>query len=245
MPNDCLVLKLPSASTDRTLRRIGEFVMRIDPNVSNSEYGIAVPNSATRGVARILGDSSVYFTDSTFTQDYGQERQESGSNYIVNGTGGTLFIGGKDVITNLSLTRGVILDLKEIKYCPLLKWLYGQSGTLEGDIGNLSLIANQFDRFDARSQNNVYGDLSVFQNCTTLTNLTLERTNCEGSILNLGKCTSLGTLYLFASTSVTGNPDDLADAMYANGRVSGTMTFTSQERVVSTYTFTPSGWSKT
>lgn len=246
MPNNCLILSLQSGVSDPTLRKLGEFKMKIDKDVTYGRYDIAVQAGQRRGIARIIGDASVYFTDSTHAQNWGHERQESGSNYTVNGSGGDLFIGGKDVITNLSLTTGVILDLKELKYCPNLIWIYGQSGTLEGDIGNLSEIANQMVRLDFRATNNVYGDLAVFANCTTLTNLTLERTNCTGSMLNLSKCHGLATLYLYDTAGVTGNPDDLADAMYDGGagRTSGTMAYTSSDNSHITYTFSAGGWSK-
>lgn len=246
MPNTCLVMTLQSGVTDKTLRKLGEFKMKIDKNHTYGRYDIAVQAGQRRGIARIIGDDSVYFTDSTHAQNWRHERQESGYNYTVNGTGGDLFIGGKDVITNLSLIEGVILDIKELKYCPNLIWLYGNDGTLEGDIANLSEVANQMVCLDVRASNNVSGDLSVFANCTTLTNLTLERTKCVGSILNLSKCLGLTTLYLYSTTGVTGNPDDLADAMYDSGagRTSGTMAYTSPENAHVTYTFTAGGWSK-
>ena len=243
---DCLVMSLPAEVTDTSLRKLGEMKMEILSTTTYSEVGLAFKSVPDRGNARIVAGEGTYFTNSAHTENNGQEVQELGNNYIVNGEGGSLFLGNKQNITNMSLVSGVKLDIEEVKYCDELIWLYGASGTLEGDIANLSRFANQMVRLDVRSTNNVYGDLSVFSECETLTNLTLERTKCTGSIMNLQNCLSLATLYLFDTTGATGDPDDLANAMYngGEGRTSGTLTYTSPSNVRSVYTFAAGGWTK-
>ena len=243
---DCLIMSLPAEVSDNTLRKLGEMKMEI---LSTSTYGkvdLAFKALADRGNARIVAGEGTYFTDSAHSANNGQEVLELGSNYIVNGEGGSLFLGNKQNITNMTLDSGVKMNLDEIKYCNELVWLYGKSGTLEGDIANFAGITDKLNHFDVRSVNNVYGDLSVFENTSELTLLLLERTKCSGSILNLKDCHNLATLYLYDTTGVTGDPDDLADAMYdeGNGRTSGTLTYTSPSNVRSVYTFTASGWTK-
>lgn len=241
---DCLVMNLPAEVTDTSLRKLGEMRLTLLDDSVHGELDMAFDAGANRGTARLVTGTG-YFSNSSYTEDKGTEVQE-GHLYTVNGDGGFLYLGNKQHLTSIVLYSGVLLNLEEVKYCSALTSLATRSGTLEGDISNLSELLQTLTRLDFRSVNNVYGDLSVFSEAAGFTSITLERTKCTGSILNFSKCHSLSTLYAYASTTIEGDPDYLADAMYneGNGRTEGTLTYTSPANTQTIYTFTNAGWTK-
>lgn len=61
---------------------------------------------------------------------------------------------------------------------------------------------------------------------SSMTTISLMSTNVTGNIVSLGKCLSLSSLRVYRTSGLTGDIADLAQAMFDNGRISGSMSAT-------------------
>lgn len=132
---------------------------------------------------------------------------------------------------------------------------HGVPVTIEGSISDFKNIANMTSI--KLTNQLIYADLNTdFNTATALTYLSLA--NCSqiiGDVKNLGNCISCTTFTLNTLKQISGTIESLFDALYANGRHSGTvsvfgiessLTFNGVAPTTSVKaTFTDSGWSQT
>jgi hypothetical protein len=291
-----LITKLDSNVTDTSLLQLG--VLRLkskvveSPNGGKRVFGLAGPWSA-----KIIGDpSTCYFTDSTLTQNNGQEITFTGLNVHytwVSNTECEIVVKPKYGITQFIMNSegvyigsfddfGIIPDCTDIQMSSSssagdvallagLSSLKNLSGSLSGTVqdgitGDLDALKDLPLEIISLARTTVKATLEELATISSLKSLNLYMTEAvegsvdafadsgqfnsfrvgamrvgvnskiTGSITSLGKmikATSIGVPY----TSVTGTCDDLAAALAANGKTSGTVSIQSGNGTVKSFTF--------
>ena len=269
---ETLITKLPGASSDETLFKIDEavFSFNLDSSVTAVERAITIvlSNSAPKlPKLRIVGTS--VFTDSTFAQNYGKEitlAKGSNSVYVGNGAG-LLYIGGfgdSGIFDRIVIGNGT-------------KRLYAyEKGFFGNYIGGVLQTARvDFTKFNiseifpkysiglttlVMSRCGVNGDISSLPQMESLTNLQINANALYGDVVNFAKFNNLTELYVNnnldddrSKMNLSGSLESLLDAMFAAGRVSGTLLCAAANSGVTyqgvplvsakTATFTSEGWS--
>lgn len=100
---------------------------------------------------------------------------------------------------------------------------------------------------------NLNGELKDLQHIPTLSYLDLTRCDVSGNVTALGSNVALTTLNLSNMPNVTGNVEDMLDAMVSSGRTSGTLSvngttsgikYNGASFTTKSFTFTNEGWSE-
>lgn len=157
----------------------------------------------------------------------------------------------------LRLYRGrqQTLNLESLKTLPL-ETLLGSTASPGPFYGDVSMIASEaIKTLELVSGNElkVTGNIESFKDSDLLTSFVLLDTNCHGDISTLGKLTSATRILFTNAPNIEGEVTDLLDNLFANGKVSGTVTiriagtfatYNGQSRLTDiSATFTSSGWS--
>ena len=132
---------------------------------------------------------------------------------------------------------------------------HGLAKTLEGSVNDFENKANMTEL--AFNNQTIYADLDNGDFAEFTSSLTTLRMAADpmlvGDVVHLAHLTGLTTLTLNTCKNITGTAEALLDAMFANGRTSGTLTLALVESSITyngtipastlTVTFTSEGWS--
>lgn len=272
-----LVTKLPESVSDDSLPKLDE--LRIGFKYTNrASITLNVQNEGTPspGGQRLSGSS--YFTNLNGDNLGTQLPNTSSSHTIYVSPGeGFIFYSPKDKLTMLAMYSGGVLGPDGLKYTGVrdltvdnLKDEYGGKADvklldspellhlrvyttgpsyIKGSVNDLRNLKNMITL--GLYNQGVNLDLSGLSGSTSILEIRGIGSNLSGSIMNLSsaKMSVLET----SSAAVTGAVEDLLDAFFANGKVSGTCRVSSYGSGItyggSTYsgdkvfTFTNSGWS--
>lgn len=255
-----LETKLPGQVSDNRLFKLTEaaFSVAFDNSVSNRLIKVvSFPNAASKTKLRLVGD--VHFTDSTLSENYGQEiTTEGGYNttnvYVSNGTG-ILFIGGctADGLLSVEFSSG-----SKVGYLGgFLNDFDG--GVLRLPAVNLSgyTVEDVFPKnpyrlttFEAPGSK-LSGSFENVEGSDTLSGLAVYNTSVSGNVTQFAKFKALDSLHFANCVGIFGTLESLLDAMFAAGRVSGSLSINASGTKVTyngslfatkTATFTSSGW---
>lgn len=241
-----VLFTLDETVTDNNLPKVGEmffdismtepFTLRYSTN-NNVEY-----------TARIIGDGNFY-TDDTYTVDAGTTiTQTTWFLYLSAGTyriGITQKYNARDIGCNLTLANRdkIEFDLRSLKYCSYANQLFSSHWKLKNFSGdNLHNVIS----WDATDASGVDGDVSEFQYISDqLISLNVSYTGLTGDgVAAFGNKISMNLL-VCSSTAITGTYDQVCNAMYNNGRRSGTMTIRmAEDAAAHTVTFDENGWTE-
>lgn len=236
-------ITLQDAVTDPSIRRIDELRFEVPATASSDSKKVIELAMAANGKIR-CPDGSMF--DANPSAAPVAEKVLYGNNNFVyfwfSSPGSHLMISPKSKVYGFRSST-IIGNLSAFKFTDTLRILNASS--FAGSVGDI----NQ-DAIDAMSEfiihgESVIGNISVFSENETLQTFNVSDTSIEGDILSLSNCIALHILR-FHDSHITGDVDDLADAMFANGRTSGTMIYTyNSSGSGTTYTFSDEGWSKT
>lgn len=247
-----LITKLTDAVTDNTIRRLTEAVFETASFVSDVDkkaIGIATDEA---GLIR-CPDGHMYYNNSGTPGTVPlPDHTLSGSGSLVYWWFGTpgchIMISPKAAITKLAASNSALNgDFKELAYSERINELVLGSesvAALTGSIENINQTSlDNISIFTVRGPG-VTGNIECLSSNTSLTEFNVPGSDISGNLLELGHATSL-TRIRFHGTQIVGTMDDLADELYANGKVSGTVQYIYNSSGSATvYTFTAGGWSK-
>lgn len=239
-----LILKLDESVTDPSLPKLDELFFDVDSS-ANFPFTVTVDN-AEQYTARIIGTGN-FFTDSSYSTSAGTTvTQSSTTLYLSSGTyrvGITKKYSLRGFGNNFSIANpnAISFDCENLKYSKYTFAFYASYWKLsnfDGDnLKNCVLInASGATGFDV--------DVVEFKKLTSsLYSVNIGTTDAHGDAVDaFGDRTGL-TLLVCSATQCTGTYQDICDAMFANGRTSGTMTISVNDGAgAHTVTFTNSGW---
>lgn len=248
---DTLVITLPDAVTDNTIRRLNEVRFEIGPMASEESkkaFGLA---TTAPGLIR-CPDGNMYFNNPGGTPGTVplHENALSGSGNLTYWwfatPGSHVLVSPKANITQLTSSNSLLKgDFSQLKYSPSLVELdLGQENlaALTGSIEEISQASlDSIPLFKVRGPG-VTGNISCLSENTSLEEFVINGSDCTGDITSLAKCVNLERVR-YHNSQVVGDMDDLADALFANGKISGTILYTyNSGGSGKTYTFTSEGW---
>lgn len=239
-----LILKLDEAVTDNSLPKMGEMIFEVNSN-SNFTFQYATQSNAEY-TARIIGDGN-FFTDNTYTDSSGKTVTQTTNTLYMSSGNYKVGITQKYIARNIGydfplVDRGsVSFDCENMKYCDYKFSLHAAHWNLYNFSGkNMS----QCLLLNASGALGMSVDVAEFKDITSdLQSVNLGSTDCYGDAVEaFGDKINL-TLLSLSNTQCTGTYGAICDAMYANGRTSGTLTILANDGTgVHTVTFTAEGW---
>lgn len=239
---ETLVMTLPSAVTDETLKRIDE--IRIEARSSLYFEGLVRNtlelNQYSHVSARITGDG--HFTNIEGTSDLGKNISDFISTYMFSSIGDyNLFVGKKDRISKIKIDKtGLFIRLSELNYCQNLVDINIFRG--EGDLADIANLLPTIKRLTLR--NNLFtGDVGLLSNSTDLEYLMLRDSEHHG-VLSFNGNSKLEYINIINSSGITADFDEIANGLYSSGKESGTLETYAVNEIHNVYTFTSEGWTK-
>ena len=258
-----LVTKLNESVTDPTLPKLGWFRVYPAEGVSSSQVcRVNVSNLAGKRV-EFIGAGSLCNSEGT---DIGPYNIDSNSNVPIyfKSSGGFVQIDGKYIISFLSVSganysRVNIDDFAFSSGCTMLSANYGGTyGNIKslngladnavvliysgGATGDLSSIATKkFSRLEFRYLNGITGNLADVPADVAALTQSLELLGCTNltvTAAQLGKYVNATAITMTTNGVVY---SDVADALYANGKVSGNVSIRDSAGT-HVCTFTSGGW---
>lgn len=213
----CLVTKLKESVDDSSLERIGElrFTMGVDEIPSSGNRLITLASDVVQTVSII--DGNAYFTDSTFTQNYGQVTELSA------GTLTALYISNEECVISIAnkyeLTNFFIrsdgetstvhstakFDISNLEGCTKLTVCYLPNSNVYGDIAVFDSCPN-LQRLSLRYDSEIFGNLNAFTNLTQLQSVDLRDVPLiTGDIASFANTANAITYVMISSSNVTGD----------------------------------------
>lgn len=267
-----LVTKLDSIVSDNSLLKIGEHRVTIPetPSVGTAmqhsfriinDLGATTHIRTTDGeffndsahteslgssVNRLSPMSTLFFSDTT--KDVIFDNKYNITNFLWNLSSADLG-DGKDLLWNASnLTNwesyGAIVEMETSDFttATLLNKLICQSPKF---IGNVNQLPSSIDNLNI-SDSGVTGTYAELATLVNLIKAEVKNTALAGDLVDLAPLVNINTLLLQGTTLTgTSTPQDLADAMFAAGRTSGTLSLVLPNSISWTLTFTVSGGTAT
>ena len=186
-----------------------------------------------------------HFTTQNGSEDRGQAIQNTGR-YVFVSTDATGYIDiiSKQSITALTSGSNFSANVSEFEYTSATSVIFNSPG-LYGSINDTPLLCSRLESFVASTDSNftgITGDVANFGN--SLKVLQVKNTDLYGDLADLGKATGLAYMEIQGCTKLQGTLDDLANALYSNGKVSGTLNAYDVDSTHVVYTFTSEGWTK-
>lgn len=250
----CLIEKLNgSLGSDSLVPALGEF--RIDVNVTTAETSANGKSMNFVGIfsARVVGNG--YIGKSENDISHTSLSFSGGSDNKVYFSTGTysIFISSYYEINGTDLEQ----DIDGYSFVNYDKFQYSLGGNnwisdvFFGEEVDLSAFKNASFLQLIPVKRNLVGDVDDLAGSTSITGLVLDNNNeMKGDIKSLSSCLSLVNLFV-VNTKVGGTLESLANGMYNNGRISGTMNVHAQSSNVTyngsaitsnmTVTFTANG----
>lgn len=226
-----LITKLDSNVTDSSLPQLGAIRIKSkaveSPNGNNRIFSIYGDWSA-----KIVGDpSTCYFTDSTLTQNNGQEISFTGSSahYAwVSNANCEIIVKPKYGILGFTMnSEGVYFDdtsFDDIGVIPGCTFFGFFSSSTSGDVTKLKGLAslkNISQTVIGADYYNVKGDLEELANLP-LETITLPKTDVHVSLSVLAQMNTLKSVNLYSCENVEGSVNDFADCdQYTFFRIGG------------------------
>lgn len=253
---DCLITQLPGEVTDDTLSKYNEVSFEVSlKNTDSTNDRKFVAKSSASVTARIVGNG--HFTDSTNSQDLGKTATIGVINTTLYLSDGDyiLYIPkyGIDVLQFSASKKGIYkMRGESFKYSPIAYSNFNYFQFPEGysidDFKKTSLIILNV----ANSNLNIRTEQLTGLASTTTINIA-SNINVRGLISALGGTNkAMTTLYVNGCQNVTGDIEDLMDALYSNGKVSGSISvngsssgvkYNGASFALKTFTFGAGGWS--
>lgn len=268
-----LVTKLDSAVSDNSLLKIGEHRVTIPEmpspgtamqhsfrafndlgatthiRTTDGEFFNDVEHTSSLGssVDRLSPMSTLlYFSDTT--KDVIFDNKYNITNFIWNLSAADLG-DGKDLLWNAANltnweTYGALVEMETSDFSPAtrLTKLTCSSPKFTGNVSQLPTSLTSLVITDS-------GITGTYAELATLVNLTgaeVKNTALTGDLVDLAPLVNVNTLLLQGTTLTgTSTPQDLADAMFASGRTSGTLSLVLPNRLGWKLTFTVSGGTAT
>lgn len=233
---DCLYSKLAGDSNNNNLDYLNGINVFVEGNTS-----IFCTNKQK---AIIVGDGH-FCSDDTYSDDQGKETTKTGSVYVATSSSCRVVIFNKYTILALKAESNnkAYINIDELKESVDVTELSTISSKTKGDIASLanltlltrirfnnSQVSGDVDMLPALPSityfhlnlcAGIYGSLSSFSSRTALTTLNIYGAQITGDISTLGALVSLTTLSI--PVTVSGTLESLIEAMWTNGRRSGTM----------------------
>lgn len=240
-----LIVTLDETVTDDSLPKMGEMIFEVNSN-SNFAFQYVTHGNAEYS-ARIIGEDGNFFTDSSYTTSAGKSvTQSTGYLYLSSGTykvGITQKYIVRDIGNDFGLvdTGAINFDCENMKYADYNFALHASHWNItnfSGDNMKNCVLLN------ASGATEFAIDVAEFKNVTgDLLSVNLGTTDCFGDAVDaFGDKTSL-SLLVTNNTQCTGTYEAICDAMYDNGRTSGTMTILANDGAgTKTITFSVNGW---
>lgn len=241
-----LIVTLDEAVTDASLPKMGEMIFEVNSN-SNFTFQYTT-NGNTEYTARIIGEEGNFFTDSSYTTSAGNSvTQSTGYLYLSSGTY-KVGITQKYIVCDigydapLANTGSVIFDCENLKYCDYPVAVHASHWEIKnfsGDNMSKCILLN------ASGAVGLDVDVAEFKKITNdITSVNIGTTDCYGDLVDaFGDKINLALLASGANNT-TGTYSAVCDAMFANGRTSGTMTIVTNDGAgVKTVKFNAGGWS--
>ena len=257
-----LRITLPEAAENDKLVELGHFRINVERSSSaiTTDTNYILFDARDAGiVVKIIGDGSflqsdmttvipgnkitiaadsptIYFSNGNYQLDisskYGIYRFTIGTNAYIDASQDGVFtrlerIGTSNKKSTLSLSS--LQNSGSLQSAQL-----GNSGVS----GDVSVLKNKayFRYCTFTNCKDIVGDIGNLGTCPLIENIVVSGTGLTGSIEDFGNCKSIGNINV-AGTQVTGSLANLAAAMAANGRTSGTLTYTDKNGVSSSVTF--------
>lgn len=242
-----LILKLDETITDSSLPKLGEMFFDVD-SASNFTFTYARQGNVEY-TARIIGEEGNFFTDGTYTTSAGTSvTQTTNSLYMSSGkykVGITQKYSVNDIGCDLPLvaTGDIDFDCENLAYCDNNFAFHASHWNIKNLSGkNLAKCV----LINASGATGITADISEFKSVTSdLYSVNLGSTGVVGDAVDaFGDKIKLNLLSL-STTNTTGSYSDICDAMFSNGRTSGTMTIiTSDGTGTHVVTFSNNGWTE-
>ena len=239
-----LILKLDENVTDPSLPKLGELFFDVDCS-HNFTFTFSA-NGGAQYTARIIGTGN-FFTDSSYSTSAGTTVTQSTTALYL--SSGTYRVGitqkyivqdfGLDL--NLADTGALDFDCSNLDYCQYPVALHFSHWNLKNisakNVEKATLI-------NCSGTTGLDADVAIFKNATLLTSVNIGTTDFYGDAVDaFGDKINL-SLLATSTNNTTGTYQDVCDAMFANGRTSGTMTIMTNDGTgVHTVTFSAGGWS--
>lgn len=238
-----LILKLDESVTDPSLPKLGELFFDVDCS-HNFTFTFSA-NDGAQYTARIIGTGN-FFTDGSYSTSAGTTvTQSTTALYLSSGTY-RVGITQKYIIRDFGLDLGLVdtgaldFDCSNLDYCEYGVALHYSHWNLKNisakNVEKATLI-------NCSGTTGLDADVAIFKNATLLTSVNIGNTDFYGDAVDaFGDKINL-SLLACSSTQCTGTYQDICDAMFANGRTSGTMIIAANDGTgTHTVTFTNSGW---
>lgn len=273
---NALITKLPSSVDDITLGGINEIGFKIE---TESVYRVTVRNKNNPKMYkyRLTGDG--HFTNQAGTANYGQVYENptyDGLNIFISAGTSYLFINKWDLVYLSTIEDKMSLSYSSFKNSSLqsivISNIFGKDGNpwnveelaspdlktiialsdnkVAGDIHNLLNFSTAVE-INTTGQTQLVGELKAADKMPSISTFIINRSGITGTIMCLTDSTSALKVEC-AGTAVSGNLEDLLDAMHSAGRVSGTCRFNvinsgvkyrgSEISAVKLATFDANGW---
>lgn len=242
-----IILKLDETVTDDSLPKMGEMIFEVNSNVNFTfQY---ITNNSTEYTARIIGDGN-FWTNNTYTTSAGKTvTQSTGALYMSSGHY-KVGITQKYLVRELGYdaplanNEAVIFDCENLKYCDYNVAFHASHWNIKNFSGDNMSKCNFINASGAIGME---VDVAEFKKITNdLSSVNIGNTECYGDLVDaFGDKINL-VLLASSANNTTGTYGAVCDAMYANGRTSGTMAIVTNDGAgVKTVTFTAGGWSAT
>lgn len=240
-----IILTLDESATDETLPKLGEMIFEVNA-ANNFSFGY-LTNNNTEFTARIIGEGN-FFTDGTYQTSAGTSVTQTSPSLFLSSGHYKVGITQKYILRDighdfpLAETGAVSFDCANMKYSEYTFSFHASHWELpnfSGDNMKNCVLIN------ASGATGFNVDVAEFKKLTSsLYSVNIGNTDAYGDIVDaFGDKTRLSLLGC-SSTQCTGTYQAVCDAMFANGRTSGTMTIVVNDGTgVHTVTFSENGWS--
>lgn len=240
-----LILKLDENVTDDSLQKLGEMMFEVN---SNTDFTFTFStNNSVEYTARIIGTGN-FWTDGTYATPAGDTVTQSTTSLYMSSGHYKVGITQKYLVRDigydapLANTGAVIFDCENLKYCDYPFAAYAS----HWEIKNFS--SDNMSKCISLNASGAVGldiDVAEFKNITNdITSVNIGSTDCYGDLVDaFGDKINLALLASSANNT-TGTYSAVCDAMFANGRTSGTMTIVTNDGAgIKVVTFDAGGWS--
>lgn len=257
-----LKIALPDAAENTNLVELGHFRINVEQSESaiTTDTNCILFDARDAGiVVKIIGDGNFLQSDMTTVIPGDEVTITSGSPTIYFSNGNyQLDISSKYSIYRFTLGTNAYIDASQDGVFTRLERIgtsnkkstlslssLQKSGSLlsaqlgnSGVSGDVSVLKNKiyFRYCMLTNCKDIVGDIGNLGTCPLIENVAVSGTGLTGSIEDFGNCLSLGNINV-AGTQVTGSLANLAAAMAANGRTSGSLVYTNKDGVSSSVNF--------
>lgn len=207
----CLVTKLNGVVQNELIPKIGEKVIHFSK--TRNKFSFANSDSTT---LKLIGDDC-YFTDSTYSQNYGKNSEVDAYNDSSHKTFYVYAPKGADLIINVYNNKVLQLSDCEFDVSSLYFSSKSRNATIITDCQtpqvSLERLLEDRNIAGVLELDCAYGDINALKNQTSLTTCNLFSSGIYGDLSSLSSLNNLGTVRLNKS-KVTGDLSKLPSSVY-------------------------------